>query len=241
MFVVPVPHCLDDCSFVILSEVWESCYASCLVFVPQYCFGNSGSYIKGLHPIWCYSWCPVKETLRSCDSNALLLTCFSGLVLWPFISSATRCWILCMWNTNVCECSSDRKGYVDVVSAYAPWPCTSHHALDLHTGGHSSPALAGLRAQAHSWALWWSRWLLHHVSYGAAVKWRHTSVVRIQVVTSIHFLTQRKLCDLAELSSASCFKLRTDSDSEITLTEVRLLSNISDHSLISCIFKEFQQ
>ena len=28
--------------FVILLEVWES-YASCLVFVPQNCFGNSGS------------------------------------------------------------------------------------------------------------------------------------------------------------------------------------------------------
>jgi len=32
MFVfVPVPHCLGDCGFVILPEVWES-YASCLVF-----------------------------------------------------------------------------------------------------------------------------------------------------------------------------------------------------------------
>ena len=41
---VPVPHCLDDCSFVILSEVWES-YASCLFFVPQDCLGNSGSFI----------------------------------------------------------------------------------------------------------------------------------------------------------------------------------------------------
>ena len=29
--LVPVPHCLDDCGFVILPEVWES-YASCLVF-----------------------------------------------------------------------------------------------------------------------------------------------------------------------------------------------------------------
>ena len=38
---VPVPHCLVYCSFVILSEVWES-YDSCLVFVPQDCFGNSG-------------------------------------------------------------------------------------------------------------------------------------------------------------------------------------------------------
>ena len=42
--LVPVPHCLDDCGFVILPEVWES-YASCLVFVPQDCFGNSGSFM----------------------------------------------------------------------------------------------------------------------------------------------------------------------------------------------------
>ena len=42
--LVPVPHCLDDCGFVILLEVWES-YASCLVFVPQDCFGNSGSFV----------------------------------------------------------------------------------------------------------------------------------------------------------------------------------------------------
>lgn len=41
---VPVPHCLDYCSFVILSEVWEI-FASSLVFVPQDCFGNSGSFI----------------------------------------------------------------------------------------------------------------------------------------------------------------------------------------------------
>ena len=32
--LVPVPHCLDDCGFVIVPEVWES-YASCLVFVSQ--------------------------------------------------------------------------------------------------------------------------------------------------------------------------------------------------------------
>ena len=32
--LVPVPHCFDDCGFVILPEVWDS-YASCLVFVPQ--------------------------------------------------------------------------------------------------------------------------------------------------------------------------------------------------------------
>ena len=42
--LVPVPHCLDDCGFVILPEVWES-YASCLVLVPQDCSGNSGSFV----------------------------------------------------------------------------------------------------------------------------------------------------------------------------------------------------
>jgi len=42
--LVPVPHCLDDCGFVILPEVWES-YASCLVFISQDCFGNSGSVV----------------------------------------------------------------------------------------------------------------------------------------------------------------------------------------------------
>ena len=41
---VPVP--LDYCSFVILSEVWES-YASCFVLAIlwQFCIGNSGSFI----------------------------------------------------------------------------------------------------------------------------------------------------------------------------------------------------
>ena len=28
--LVPVPHCFDDCGFVVFLEVWES-YASCLV------------------------------------------------------------------------------------------------------------------------------------------------------------------------------------------------------------------
>ena len=42
---VPVTHCLDYCTFVILSEVWES-YASWLFFfLPEDCFGNSGSFI----------------------------------------------------------------------------------------------------------------------------------------------------------------------------------------------------
>ena len=42
--LVLVPPCLDDCGFVILPEVWES-HASCLVFVPPDCFGNSGSFM----------------------------------------------------------------------------------------------------------------------------------------------------------------------------------------------------
>ena len=41
--LAPVTHCLDYHSFVILPEVWES-YASCLVFAPQDCFGNSRSF-----------------------------------------------------------------------------------------------------------------------------------------------------------------------------------------------------
>ena len=40
---VPVPHRLDYCSFVILSEVREG-YASCPTF-PQDCFDNSGSFM----------------------------------------------------------------------------------------------------------------------------------------------------------------------------------------------------
>ena len=42
--LVPVPHCPNDCGLVIVPEVWES-YTSCLVFVPQNCFGNSGSFV----------------------------------------------------------------------------------------------------------------------------------------------------------------------------------------------------
>ena len=42
--LVPVPHCLDDCGFIILPEVWER-DASCLVFVLQKSFGNSGSFV----------------------------------------------------------------------------------------------------------------------------------------------------------------------------------------------------
>ena len=42
--LVPVPHCLGYCRSVILPEVW-GCYASCLVFVPRDCFGNSESFM----------------------------------------------------------------------------------------------------------------------------------------------------------------------------------------------------
>ena len=57
---VPVPHYLDDCSFVIISDVWES-YACCLVFVLRIAlavlgllqfhihFGVVGSILWGIH------------------------------------------------------------------------------------------------------------------------------------------------------------------------------------------------
>ena len=54
--LVPVLHCLDHCSFVIFSEVWEI-YTSCLVFFPQNCFGNSGSFMvpyKFLDCLFCF-------------------------------------------------------------------------------------------------------------------------------------------------------------------------------------------
>ena len=40
---VPVPYCLDDCSFVVYSEVRDS-DSSSSVFFPQDCFGYSGSF-----------------------------------------------------------------------------------------------------------------------------------------------------------------------------------------------------
>ena len=40
----PVPCCLEYCSFVILSKVWEG-YASSIVLFPQDCFGNLGSFV----------------------------------------------------------------------------------------------------------------------------------------------------------------------------------------------------
>ena len=39
-----IPPCLDCCSFLILSEVWES-YASCFGYFLQDCFGSSVSFM----------------------------------------------------------------------------------------------------------------------------------------------------------------------------------------------------
>ena len=39
--LILVPHCFDDCGFVVFLEVWES-YASCLVFVLQNCLAILG-------------------------------------------------------------------------------------------------------------------------------------------------------------------------------------------------------
>ena len=50
--LVPVPHYLDDCGFVIVPEVWER-DASCLVFVPQNGFGNSGSFVVPHNFLYC--------------------------------------------------------------------------------------------------------------------------------------------------------------------------------------------
>ena len=50
--LVPVPYCLDDCGFEILLEVWESC-ASCLVYVSQNRFGNSGSFVIPYNFLYC--------------------------------------------------------------------------------------------------------------------------------------------------------------------------------------------
>ena len=41
---VPVLHCFDYCSFLLLSEVWED-YACCIILSPQDCFGHSGSFM----------------------------------------------------------------------------------------------------------------------------------------------------------------------------------------------------
>ena len=68
--LVLVPHCLDDCSFVILSEVWES-YAFCLVFVPENCFVNSGSFVIPYKFLGYYSY--VKNTIGNLIGIALNL------------------------------------------------------------------------------------------------------------------------------------------------------------------------
>ena len=41
---MPIPHCFDYCSFVVLSEVWEG-YASWFVLFSQDCFDNSESFM----------------------------------------------------------------------------------------------------------------------------------------------------------------------------------------------------
>ena len=41
---VPILHCFDYCSFVVLSEIWEG-YASCFVLFPKDRFDNSGSFM----------------------------------------------------------------------------------------------------------------------------------------------------------------------------------------------------
>ena len=68
--LIPVPHCFDDCGFVILPEVRES-YASCLVFVPQDCFGNSVSFVVPYKCLDCSS--SVKNVLGNLTGIALTL------------------------------------------------------------------------------------------------------------------------------------------------------------------------
>ena len=43
-FSMPVPPCIDYCSFIKLSEVWAG-YASCFGLFTWDCFGNSGSFL----------------------------------------------------------------------------------------------------------------------------------------------------------------------------------------------------
>ena len=42
--LVQLPYCFDNCRFVILPKVCKS-HVSCLGFVPQDCFGNSGYFV----------------------------------------------------------------------------------------------------------------------------------------------------------------------------------------------------
>ena len=67
---VPILHCFDSCSFVVLSEVWES-DASCFVFIPQDCFGKSGTFRMAI----------IKKSTnnkqkRGCGEKGILLYCW---------------------------------------------------------------------------------------------------------------------------------------------------------------------
>ena len=66
---VPMLHCFDSCSFVVLSEVWES-DASCFVFIPQDCFGKSGTFrvaiVEKSTNNKCKRRCGEKGTLLHC-------------------------------------------------------------------------------------------------------------------------------------------------------------------------------
>ena len=78
---VPVPHCLDDGGFDILPEVWES-YASCLVFVPQNCFGNSGLdfFLVG-EKIWLGFTLAVREQISEPEFVCGVMVCSSFIDL----------------------------------------------------------------------------------------------------------------------------------------------------------------
>ena len=74
--------CLDGCGFVILSEVWER-DASCLVFVPQDCFGNFGSFVvphKFLNYLVLILW-----KMSSVILQGLHWICRLLCVVWPFL------------------------------------------------------------------------------------------------------------------------------------------------------------
>ena len=69
--LVPVPHCLDFCGFVIVPEVWES-YASCLIFVPQSCFGSYG-FLRFHINFWIVCCSSVKNVMGNLIGIALNL------------------------------------------------------------------------------------------------------------------------------------------------------------------------
>ena len=72
--LVPVPHCLDDCGFVILLEVWKS-YASCLVFVSQ---DFSGFFIIAtlVGVRWNFTLAFICISLMTHDIKFFLFVCF---------------------------------------------------------------------------------------------------------------------------------------------------------------------